>query len=206
MGSGRCQLLTSKMLTRIILLALLIGSLHAKDVFITAEMALSTHPKKDEYRITNSGGFSETRGTMNTFGVGRKVDLSFFSSRIEPTLGYQLYTNLSYSHIIFFEVPLLYTLSVWGENISLGPSVKYLYIAKTAIENYNGNVAIDQTKNAFSYGFKIIVEKESFDFYMKYDYLINADFKIHENDGVSMKEVDIDMDGSYIGIGIRWKF
>ncbi len=185
---------------------LLAEGLCAKETFVSIEMALSAHPMNDEYRITGSGGSSYTRGTMNTFGVGREIDLSSLHSRIEPTLGYQLYSNLSYSHIIYFELPLLYTYSVLGQKISMGPSLKYLYIAKTAINSYNGNVPIDQTKSAFSYGLKLMLEKDSFDFYVKYDYLTHANFNINTDDGNTINQIDIDMDGSYMGLGIRWKF
>ncbi len=200
------KFLIFKKVKSIMLLLLFTEGLHAKETFITIEMALSTHPKNDEYRVTGSGGSSYTRGTMNTFGVGRKIDLSSLHSRIEPTLGYQLYSNLSYSHIIYFELPLLYTYSVLGQDISMGPSLKYLYIAKTAINSYNGNVPIDQTKSAFSYGLKLMLEKESFDFYVKYDYLTHANFNIYTNDGTTRTQIDIDMSGSYMSLGIRWKF
>ena len=188
------------------LLMLLTEGLYAKEIFIATEMALSAHPMKDAYKTTGFGGSSYTRGTMNTFGVGRKIDFSSLHSRIEPTLGYQLYSNLSYSHIIFFELPLLYIYSLLGQNISMGPSLKYLYIAKTTINSYNGDVPIDQTKSAFSYGLKLMLEKDSFDFYVKYDYLTHANFNINTNDGSTITQVDINMDGSYMGIGIRWKF
>lgn len=190
-------------------------SLSSNDIFIGLSNANAINSVQSSYEITETDGFTE-HGSSATGSSGAStpsvmlgyiVDIDKINSHIDPAVGYSFFMeSISYTNVLFLEVPLLYEFSLWNQVLGAGPEFKYLYFLNTKIMSGNDNINVYSNKGAQSYGAKIMLEKKSFDAFIFYSYLHNAEIDVDNIDGQVRKQVHINFDGSYMGLGIRWKF
>ena len=198
-----------------ILLMILYASLYSNDIFVGLSNANTINSVQSSYEVTETDGFSEYgSAATGSSGVstpsimlGYTMDIDKINSHIDPAIGYSLFMeSISYTNVLFLEVPLLYRFSLWNQAFGVGPEFKYLYFLNTKIISGNDNVNVYSNKSAQSYGAKLMLEKKSFDAFIFYSHLNNAEIDVDEIDGQVRKQVHVNFDGNYMGIGIQWKF
>lgn len=167
---------------------------NANDYF--SEISLS----KDLFGISyDNSTFHQNTETSSMyyfdFSLGNKMILkSDFS--LEPSIGITggESQNDGAKYVGYnFIFPLMYH----KKGFSFGSFMKYMYVSK-----FDNNEIILHDKNAYSLGAKIILEG-SMQWFLTYEYVLNSNYDMVNSYNES---INVNLEGSRIAIGIRYKF
>ena len=180
----------------------------ANEFFIDIMSNNSIIQNKAEYnykRANNEEGGSLEGGF---YGISLDIGLSYMLSHnivIEPSMGIATLTNdgnTDIKAIYSMEVPLLYKIS----SNKYGFFLKYNYLTDMSIVGISNEKIQLKNQNTFSLGFKTIFEYKYLGLILSYEYILPGVYQqtiVRENETINTK---IDIEGSYISFGIRFKF
>ncbi len=191
-----------------ILIIFCITNSYANEYFIDMMSNNSVIQNKAEYNYkrTNYEEGGSLEGSF--YGISLDAGLSYMLSHniaIEPSIGIATLTNdgnTDIKAIYFIEVPLLYKIS----SKKYGFFLKYNYLTDMSIVGISNEKIQLKNQNTFSLGFKTIFEYKYLDLILSYEYMLPGVYQqtiVRENEIINTK---IDIEGSYISFGIRFKF
>ena len=196
------------MLKNIIMIIMCITNSYAHKYFIDIMSNNSIIQNKAEYNYkrTNYEEGSSLEGGF--YGISLDIGLSYVVSQnlvTEPSLGIGTLTNSGNTNIntiYSIEVPLLYKISF----NKYGFFLKYNYLTDMSISGISNEKIQLSNQSTFSLGFKTIFEYKYLGLILSYEYMLPGIYKqtiVRENEVIDTK---IDIEGSYISFGIRFKF
>ncbi len=138
-----------------------------------------------------------------------KLGYSFYIKKdlfLEPSISAGYLSNrgdsFRISPLYSLELPLMYRASY----VKYGLLAKYNYYPKITTDSSYGSVVF-KNKDSFSLGAKIILNGgKTIDYFLKYEYTLNANYKESFVKTNSVNNIKLDMNGGYISVGIRFKF
>jgi len=196
------------MLKNILIIIFCITSSYANQYFIDIMSNNSVIQNKAEYNYkrTNYEEGGSLEGSF--YGASLDIGLSYMLSQnilLEPSLGVATLTNngnTDINTIYSIEIPILYKIS----SKKYGFFLKYNYLTDMSISGISNEKIELKNQNTFSLGFKTIFEYKYLDLILSYEYMLPGIYQqtiVRKNEIIDTK---IDIEGSYISFGIRFKF
>jgi len=180
-------------------------NIYAKNIFISFG-AMGSNGENREYYLDNNDelSFGNIQATSVFVALGTEIEFDNENLRIEPTLGYRLYNIESYFYKTrYIELPLLYKFFLGGQQISVGPNYKIFY--NSDITDSYQTYSTNGSKVNSAYGFKVLFEYQYVDLLVSYEYLTEK-VNFFGYNGSTVVDGYLDMRGSYVGYGIRFKY
>lgn len=195
---------------KIIILSVLVVSSYANNYFFDIRYNTSLIQNKAEfhYKENNEDYFYEGESLEGAFyGMFMNLGYSTNLSRkmvFEPSFGFGSLSNsgrTNINKIYSIELPLLYQASYK----KYGFFVKYNYLTDISMFGITEEIVLENNK-AWSLGFKSIFENKYIDFILSYEYMFPGIYEQTiqmENEIITTK---LDIEGSYISFGARFRF
>ena len=197
-----------KMLKNIVISTLCITSSFANEYFIDIMSNNSVIQNRAEYNYKRTN--YEEGGSLEGgfYGISLNVGLSYMLAQkivIEPSFGVATLTNggnTDINAIYSIELPLLYKVS----SNKYGFFLKYNYLTDMSISGISNEKIQLKNQNTFSLGLKAIFDYKYLGLILSYQYMLPGVYQqtiVRKNEIIYTK---IDIEGSYISAGLRFKF
>lgn len=189
--------------TLVYLLFFLINTAYAEDIFVSLGIVGSDNKSSSVTRTDGYGSYGDMSSAAISFSIGTEIDLpsNFY---FEPAIGYRSYhTDVYVYGSYFINLPLLYRLNFLSQNIDIGPNIKFFLNTDLQNEVYTYDITSSRTNAAC--GFDVILGFKYMDFYLSYEYLLKP-ISFSENNGSYISNGQLNVQGDYIGYGIRFKY
>jgi hypothetical protein len=177
----------------------------ANTVFVSFGYLSSANRIYSSEEVGDTGTYTDNATNQAlSFSLGIPIIINNSNFKTEPALGYRSYKVDGAQYGAFlFELPLLYTTRILNQKFSFGPDYKIMYhtnILKNGLE-----YSVDGSTINSAYGFKIFLEYKNIDYFFLYEYL-SEPINYFGYDGKILTFGHIEIQGTYFGVGMRWKF
>ncbi|MBL1243161.1 MAG: hypothetical protein COA39_001970 [Sulfurimonas sp.] len=180
----------------------------ASDLFMDLSMAKCLGQVEVESVTMDQMSGAGIEGSSSIYQIGVSVGYSInLTDTIvtEPALGFSIIDGFdpiaSVAQIYSLEVPLLYKY----KTIKSGVFIKYNYLSGINVRNADYTATLDD-KQSYSLGLKTIIETRNINVIFAYEYLLDAAYDEYKKTSTGYTDTQVNLGGSYLSLGIRFKF